>query len=208
MKTISGYSSRLPSLNRVLDKWIEANSSIVKSWSAARDVPWWYNERASLSILAGAAFMAGGLAFEEFISDKRKTGKRKRKSNPYMGRTDIYLKLGKSEFIGEAKQCWSGATAKSSNPMTYIKKKLSAACADIRRTKPFGQRRLGILFAMPYIKTNSIDDINERITSWVDMVKDVDCSCCAWVFPAEARYAQYGCEENLCPGAALLIREI
>jgi hypothetical protein len=209
MKTISGKLSKLPSLNGVLDKWIKANGSLVKSWRADGDVPWWYNERASLSILAGAAWMDGAIAFEEFVADKRKSGVRRRKSQPYRGRTDIYLKVGNHEFIGEAKQCWSGATAKSSNPVKSIQKWLNAACSDVRGTKPFGQRRVGILFAMPYFKKSAKDKIDDHIERWVDKIMSVDCSCCAWVFPVEARYAQYGrYDENLHPGIALFIREV
>ncbi len=209
METISGKSNKLPSLNGVLDRWIEANVSIVRSWSAAKDVPWWYNERASLSVLAGAVWMDGGIAFEEFVDEKRESGVRRRKSQRYVGRTDIYMKIGKHEFIGEAKQRWSGAAAKSSNPVTSIENWLNAACRDVRGIRAFGQRRIGILFAPLYVNKSARDKINDHIERWIEKIMGVDCSCRAWVFPVEARYARYSrYEENLCPGIALLIREV
>ncbi|MBG0847374.1 hypothetical protein H3222_19405 [Pseudomonas chengduensis] len=36
-----------------------------------QDNPWWYNERASLSTLAGAAWSSGWSALEEYSSVKR-----------------------------------------------------------------------------------------------------------------------------------------
>jgi hypothetical protein len=209
MKTIADKRSKLRSLNGVLDNWIKANTFIAKSWKADGDVPWWYNERASLGLLAGSAFKADGIAFEEITADKRKTSARRRKSKPYLGRTDIYLKIGNHEFIGEAKQCWSGATAMSSNPIISIEKNLSAACSDVRQTKAFGQRRLGILFAIPYIKKSSRNKMDERIEGWIEWIQNVDCSCCAWVFPADSRHAEFTRrDENLYPGIALLIRKV
>jgi hypothetical protein len=49
--------------------WITNNKDLVRSWRG--DLPWWYNERASISVLAGAAWGTGGLAFEEYSEDKK-----------------------------------------------------------------------------------------------------------------------------------------
>jgi hypothetical protein len=39
----------------VLQNWIKANILCAEAWKDD-DVPWWYNERANLSILAAAAW--------------------------------------------------------------------------------------------------------------------------------------------------------
>ena len=96
----------------------------------------------------------------------------------------------------------------SSTPSIPIEKKLAVACDDIRRTKKNRQGRLGILFAVPYMNYSSRDRMPELIDRWIQSINTIDCSCCAWVFPADARYARYRKNEKVFPGVALLIREV
>jgi hypothetical protein len=112
------------------------------------DVPWWYNERASNIVLAGAAWRIRGFAFEEYGEDK-KTGKKGRPTFP--GRVDLYLKVKRQQFIAEAKFCWSGATRVIPATTQNLTNRLQEACDDIRNYPRHGQRKLGILFATPYI---------------------------------------------------------
>jgi hypothetical protein len=193
-------------MNPVLKRWIKANVLLANAWKSSNDVPWWYNERASLSVFAGAVFRTGGIAFEEYIEDKRRVNLRGKLCKPYIGRTDIYYKLGSSEFIGEAKQCYSGATSMSSDPAISIEKRLKAACSEVRRTKPYGQRRVGILFAIPYIKKTYKGDLTDRIVRWIDEIKKVDCSCCSWVFPVTSRMICF--DDDIFPGVGLFIKEV
>lgn len=207
--TLSGNlirSRNLRTMNRVLNRWIQSNVLLAIAWKSSDDVPWWYNERASLSVFAGAVFRTGGIAFEEYIEDKRKANLRGKLGKPYRGRTDIYFQLGSSEFIGEAKQWYSGATSMSSDPAICIKRRLKAACNEVRRTKPYGQRRVGILFAIPYIKKTYKGDLTDRVERWIDEIKKVDCSCCSWVFPATSRMICL--DGNIYPGVGLFIKEI
>ena len=62
---------------------------------------------------------------------------------------------------------------------------------------------------MLYVNKSAKDAIDDHIRKWIEKIRSVDCSCCAWVFPAEARCAQYSRhDENLCPGIAVFIREV
>lgn len=71
------YTSKLRILRPILRQWVTINRKLAKRWEEYRDAPWWYNERASISVLAGAAWKTNGYAFEEYVGDKRtKTGKR------------------------------------------------------------------------------------------------------------------------------------
>jgi hypothetical protein len=74
-------------------------------WDHKGDAPWWYNERASLSLFAGAVWKCRGWVFEEF-SIKRRTATTRGKYKRHSGRCDIMFGLGKIQFVGEAKQCW------------------------------------------------------------------------------------------------------
>jgi hypothetical protein len=74
---------------------------VMSNWS---DVGWWYNERASISLLAAAAGRAGAIALEEYFTDPAPLKRRPRKYK-YL-RQDLCLKVNHSEYVGEAKQVW------------------------------------------------------------------------------------------------------
>jgi len=201
--TIKGVHCRsLRVLERVLAEWVKMNIRIAQEWQG-NDVPWWYNERASLSGLAGAVWLARGVAFEEFVADKR-TGQKRRPMYP--GRNDLYLKIGRHEFIAEAKWSWSGAVRVSDRTADHIQQNLDQACADVRKCPRDGQRKLGVVFATPYIARSEKKRVDQRIDEWVTTLKRVDYSCSAWVFPKDSR--QFSGTESICPGAAVLIREV
>jgi len=189
-------------LHDVLNAWILANLRTVRAWKTAKDVPWWYNERASLSLLAGAVWQSGGVAFEEYSEDKRGIDHRKL---TYRGRNDLYFKFRQREFICEAKQAWCGATRIRDRSSTRIEGRLDDACADIRKVSPRGQRRLGILFAVPYIARSERANIDTVIERWVDALARLDC-CCAWVFPKSTRQVFH--KPYVYPGVAVLLREV
>lgn len=92
-------------LEILLSAWIKA---ILRYTTANEyDNPWWYNERASLSVLAGAAWtLKNWHALEEFS-----TKKRHRTLEPGIdsgslrhGRCDLYVQSPSSNFAIEAKQ--------------------------------------------------------------------------------------------------------
>jgi hypothetical protein len=187
-------------LKPLLESWIKTNIQLVHHWQP--DVPWWYNERASISVLAGAAWKIGGLAFEEYREDKR-SGRKRHPTSP--GRIDLYLKLKQKQFIAEAKFCWSGATFVNATTSEKLREKLEEACDGVRKCPPRGQRRLGILFAMPYIAKSQKKRVDELVGEWITAMRSVKCSCSAWVFPKESRYR---CGQSICPGAAVLIQKV
>jgi len=199
--TIKGVScASLRGLKGILNEWIDANIRLVREWR--EDVPWWYNERASISVLAGAVWLKGGLAFEEFAEDKSSG----QKGHPkYRGRIDLYLKVGEQQFIAEAKWCWSGALRVNERTAGHIRQTLKRAYADIRRCPSNGQRKLGVLFVTPYIPASEQKNVDNHIKKWLAAIREVECSCSAWVFPKESRH--FG-GENICPGVVVLIKEV
>jgi hypothetical protein len=110
MTTISGtFCPELACLRPALKMWIHLNKLMFASWRDEGDVPWWYNERASLSVLSGAVWRSGGEAFEEYSDYKRGISRRTgRFSKEYAGRIDFYFNVNDREFKGEAKFCWLG----------------------------------------------------------------------------------------------------
>jgi hypothetical protein len=69
--TVKGMHGTSRILRGVVKHWINTNLRIVRDWKDLPDVPWWYNERASLSVLAGSVWkQSGGIALEELVADK------------------------------------------------------------------------------------------------------------------------------------------
>jgi hypothetical protein len=90
-------------LKKVLVEWQSMQDP--SWWREKNDVPWWYNERASLSFFAGAVWRCKGWAFEEFITRKHITTRRGKRQNRH-GRGDIMFGIKGQSFVAEAKQCW------------------------------------------------------------------------------------------------------
>jgi len=186
---------------KTLESWIETTTRIARAWQPD-DIPWWYNERALVSILAGAVWLAGGIAFEEFSTERRVPGKRTR----YSGRQDLFIQIGKNGFHAEGKVVWSAASAPHAQPSVTIGKALNQACEEIRRTPTYGERRLGIVFARPHVRWKYQESIDSHIERWLEKARQVGYSCCAWVFPAETR--TFGNDRHIFPGVATFIREV
>ena len=204
-QTIQGkHLPQLRQFKSVFDQWIETNIRVAKSWFPY--VPWWYNERALLSFFAGSVWRANAVALEEFSTEKRYS-KEAKSNSPYAGRQDLYIEIGRHMFICEAKVCWSGMTLAKMQPSAHIDEMLDKACSDVRKVRAFdGERRLGILFARPYIRVAKSEFMEERIGTWLREIREVEYSCCAWVFPAKGRYAEGG--PDLLPGVAVFMREV
>jgi len=194
-------SKRLHILKPLLKEWISTNVDIVGAWAGAGDFPWWYGERASISVLAGAAWKTGSFAFEEFGDDK----KCEKKLQPlYHGRVDLYLYVRGEHFIAETKYCQSSATFESPSTTQKLRTGLQEACEDVDKCQRHGQRKLGILFATPYIAKSQKPRADELLNTWFTAMRSVRCSCSAWVFP------ELRCDwvQDIWPGAAVLIKEV
>ena len=153
--TIIGKRMRsLRIFNNILDAWIQLNIRYADIWKGKdKDVPWWYNERALLSVLSGAVWLQkGAMAFEEYSTIKKWKPRKGAKSKPYKGRQDIYIRINSHEFIGEAKDVWSAATPKNMHPAKRVNAGMDRAVKAIKNTCASGEKRLAILFVRPYMK--------------------------------------------------------
>ena len=196
------HCTSLHELKPLLKEWIAANLTVVGGWADAGDLPWWYNERASISVLAGAAWKTGGFAFEEF-GDEKKTGKKRQLL--YHGRIDLYFNVKGEHFIAECKYFQSSATFGCPTTTEQLRKGLQEACRAVEKCPRRGQRKLGILFAAPYIAKSREAHADELLKVWFAAMRRVRCPCSAWVFPAGV---QRDSIQHIWPGAAVLIREV
>ena len=75
-----------------------------RSWYDEGDAPWWYNERAVMSLFVGAVWKSKGWAFEEYSTSKRFKTRRGRGTRAYGGRGDLAIwTRGDKQYAIEAK---------------------------------------------------------------------------------------------------------
>jgi hypothetical protein len=198
MKLTNGPADggKFRNLEKILWTWVKLNE---RFFSQKRDGSWWYNERASISVLAAAAWMTGGVALEEFFA------KKKQKGREHAGRTDVYLKMGKSEFACEAKFMW--LSAKSTNAISRIEKTLKEACDNAEENDKSG-KLLGVCFVTVYVAERNVAEFGNLIEELQNKIcSELEFDAIAWSFPAKAREELKGeKDKRLHPGSFLILR--
>ena len=174
-----------PILVPVLEKWQELVEKTAKSWIKDGDSPSWYNERASLSLLAGAIWLRNGSVFEEFSTYRKMDTKR---GVPYKrGRCDIEFKLKSQYFIAESKQCWPILGQSKQNAVPMVKSHLEQAKKEVAQVWANGYHSLAIVFAVPMIPVKYQNKMSENISELITQVADFKKTTVAWVFPKATR---------------------
>jgi hypothetical protein len=194
----NGYADggKFGNLEKILWKWVKLNE---RFFIQTGDGPWWYNERASISVLAAAAWMAGGVALEEFSAKKKQRGKER------AGRTDVYLNLGNSKFAGEAKFIW--LSVNSTDAISRIDQALEKACENAEENDKTG-KLWGVCFVTVYVTAKNLgkfDDLIEELQKRI--YSELEFDAIAWSFPVKARKALIGeKDERYHPGSFLILR--
>jgi hypothetical protein len=144
----------------IMDRFVEDNKAIGRV-----DVPYHYNERATLSLLAGAIWRSdeNNFVFEEFRTEK------KRAEVVYKGRQDIWFRVSGQACYGEAKQQWIPLyrVRNDVNKLLSVLEQEMKAARQALPTIPtlelpaFG---LGILFVTPYILKTNISVAHDNLT--------------------------------------------
>ena len=189
-------------LRPVLEQWFEVLKRYLDSFKKQRDRQWWYNERATLSSLAAAVWIADGIALEEYRTKKGK------KSEKWAGRCDLFFRLGTHDFACEAKQVWCSFGSGATKTLEKIKNALSIACKDAGNLDKNEGRRLGICFVIPYLPPSGTRQIivDQQITRWLEAIMTLDYSLISWVFPKNTRSPVD--DSYIYPGVVMLIKEI
>jgi len=209
---ISGFDAGpLPELRQLLKKWIFVNNEYVRRWDG-HDAPWWYIERASVSTVAAAAWLAKGIALEEYTTSKTRNIKRARSVG--QGRCDLFVSVRDRhrrdrDLIVEAKICWPSLTSGAFRKR--IEEGLAVACKDVRRThRDDGARRAGLLVVSPTIAKSQNERLEELIQEFVDFIRrqsrESHCAV-AWTFPSAARKLSDKRQRHY-PGTAILLRPL
>ena len=164
------------------------------------DAPYWYSERTTTGLLAAAAWRCGGIALEEYSTEKLYG-----KDETFKGRADLILRLHDRWDLIEAKQFYPTKPSDTEG----VKNKLDEACHEARSIpKNDFHLRIGVLFCCPEIP-KAESGLMEKIKTFRSALMSVTCHGLAWCFPAITRdlapsSGQY--KDYRYPGLFLLAR--
>lgn len=167
------------SIQKLLTAWIKAVDRYTKAF---QDNPWWYNERASLSVLAGAAWtLKDWFALEEFS-----TVKHLRELDPGLdeghlrnGRCDLFIRNPDESFAIEAKQAVQ-PIGRRPDGYSHMNKALKGAWDDSGALGKWeAERRFAVTFVVPTIPLSEVrmgsgkriqvcpDKVGETLHRWL-----------------------------------------
>jgi hypothetical protein len=156
-------TSALSKWERPLRTWFDVLDRY-RTASASPDVAYWYNERATLSTVAGALWLAGYVVLEEYCTRRGGNG-----PDAGTGRTDLWCKLDGEEYTVEAKQDVKLAyPAKPSTLSQWADFQLSLASAQCASDDFGATNRLAMVFMVPSLKSPPTDAALEEWTAVVD----------------------------------------
>ena len=129
------------------------------------DVAWNYHERACTGFLAAAAWLAGGVALEEW---------RHEKADSKSGRCDLYVRVVDRNISLEAKHCFCRLGTAASTRET-VERALAAARADARDLKVPTDTKLAVAFAGAALteKTRWTSEPHDLIAEWIEDLKSL-----------------------------------
>ena len=196
MVTSGVQTPRLRLLTPVLNEWISVVTRVTKAWRR-KDVPFWYNERAQVGLFAGAVWLQGGLAFEEYTSAKRGSG----------GRCDLWFEMKRNSFIAEAKFTLCPVNA-DSDVEPFLTDQFKKAKDDARRNKVWqkNEHRIALLFVAVEVSADA--KIKPSLVKWRRQFEAVEADGRAWVFPTVSREFKSGKAGNFYPGCGVLVAKV
>jgi hypothetical protein len=160
------------------------------------DAPYWYNEQAILSIMAGAAWRCGWVALQEFSMAKLKGGK---------GRADLWIlsSFGTEELI-EAKFAKTSVVAH--NLADTAEQYLVIAREQVLNTNETGDKIAMAMFA-PYVSRSHQKNLESNLLRFVDQLQSVKHDALAWSFPEATRSLNAG-DGYVMPGIVIIARVV
>jgi hypothetical protein len=178
IKSIKKTNKDIQWLEPVLVQWLKIHRDYVED-ANFEDCLYWYNERANVSVFAGAMWKCGGIALEEysaFKADETENAKR--------GRIDLYLQSHGNSAVCEAKMTWiylCEAHKQQTNFSNAIANAIEKASNDVLKTLNANPNSLGI--ALNFITGYSRENVDaiESLTSLKEEIKNSTCDFYAWL---------------------------
>ena len=200
MEDIIGYmikNERFSHWESLIEEWHLAINRYCRITKNENDAPYWYNERANIGVLAGAAWRCGRVALEEFQNEKGN------KSKKWVGRADLWIGYENGQEIIEAKFKW--LSLRSHDPVNIAKSQLHLAHDDAISSRGSDASLLAIAvsFLPTYVPKKYYDDLEGLVNNLLKEMQHMDCGLIAWIFPKVMQ--EYVTENgNVCPGVILV----
>lgn len=193
---LEGEHERLDWLKPVLRRW----GRLIDGYCAAhpRDVPYFYNERANVGVLAAAAWGGGGGSLEEYPCKRDGNGEGVR------GRTDLYIYDKDNSATIEAKQVWWTPRSR----VAAISAPLREAHAQAVTTREADVRVAAVFATLMLPADADVSSERERIRA-VGKMHEAGMHLIAWAFPSDKREYRSNNDsgvECLWPGVVLGLR--
>ncbi|WP_417333980.1 hypothetical protein [Halarcobacter sp.] len=164
----------------IMYSWLSINREYIEDWysnGTYEDCAYWYNERASLSILAGAIWRRGGVCLEEYCSIKAKLDDKTIESKERHGRTDLYFYLGDEEYIVEAKYIM-GKNITEEKIHTKLKEAIKDCNNSLyhEKSENHGLKGMAIVFIVPFEENKKIDfdSIKDNVDVYCSLKKELE----------------------------------
>ena len=214
----------LSKLEPLLWSFIEIVEAFCRS---ERAPPYWFNERASVSLLSGAAWRTGWIAIEEYTTRKVMLERANELdlSHRY-GRCDLYAKeQGGLTFAFEAKQVMSKSDRFAADVTAALRSARDDA-AQLLHTE--AAARIALVFAVPQFPVGAVESrggIDHMVTTLLHGVEDDELSgpepaitnglfrgnrraTHAYVFPPEMRDCKGPAEKAYWPGVIVIAQRV
>ncbi len=171
---------------------------------------YWYNERATLSTLAGAVYSLRSEKKPHYVLEEYRSTKGRGKGR-WEGRIDMWLRLGKTDYILEAKQKWVSITNKLK--IENIAHSIEATLVDAKTeaeestegSDGYHPKSIGMIFVVPYFKGNSRETLKKRCEDLKAIFAEIDCFSYAYAFPTNGMITE-NASGYLYPGVILLMK--
>ena len=195
-------------ISQLLAAWVESvlryDEIMEGDAGQGRDCCWWYNERANVSVLAGAAWAKGWVALEEYSTLKRAeaptSGVDDEGDSGARGRVDLYVSTPHEDCAFEAKQVWVrlGPDFVDAGCSGKIAEGKKAARRDALKLLGEASAHYAVTFVVPFVSpeglaNSTIAEFPEKLCRWLsgfathsrsaDCASDQGSMQMAYVFP-------------------------
>lgn len=210
---------QLGAMRPVLEEWVSECHRYRKVMG--HDLAWWYNERASVGLLAASAARRKWVCMEEYRTRKRDDKPAIEAKKDRHGRCDLYLtsSSGARGFAVEAKFTWQSLSPKVDAAYPRVQKAWSETWDSVGAlTADEAEVRVGALFIAPKCQVSSRlpagdarhDDSFRNLINAVSKLPRVAGVASAWMSAQERVRFDWGRDARaMCPGCvlALVVRQ-
>ncbi|PMU07821.1 MULTISPECIES: hypothetical protein [unclassified Pseudomonas] len=182
---------KLEFLRPVLERWFDC----IDRYNAVRgdnETPYWFDEKANLSLLSAAAWMAEMVTLQQTPTRKQiEEGERN-------GRADLFISGSEERAYLQATQRWPRVNNLN------LTQALQDITSDAKRISYASDLKLGCLFVAPQKAQQSATP--EELQDMVDDLQKEHTCAVAWYFPYAYRKLRNE-TGNYHPGIAVLFKE-